>query len=211
MKGKTPNLIIDNAQAFFEKPLTQIDTLYSARKFFGVPDGAYLYCQKPVDFELNESYSFQRFDQLLKRMDQGAEAGYSSFRVSENSLNELSLGKMSRLTKNLLQSIDYDQVSLIRRRNYQYLHRVLGSENRIEIDLNQVNVHRVYPFLGRYAGLRKKLTDNRIYTAQYWPNVLEWCKKENVEYKFANELINLPIDQRVEPSDLDMIINIIST
>ena len=40
---KLKNLIIDNAQSFFSKPLEGIDTFYSARKFFGVPDGAYLY------------------------------------------------------------------------------------------------------------------------------------------------------------------------
>ena len=41
--NSVPNLIIDNSQAFFEKPFKGIDTFYSPRKFFGVPDGAYLY------------------------------------------------------------------------------------------------------------------------------------------------------------------------
>lgn len=46
-----PRLIVDNAQAFFCPPFTPqrgqgsvgtVDTLYSCRKFLGVPDGAYL-------------------------------------------------------------------------------------------------------------------------------------------------------------------------
>ncbi len=46
-----PRLIVDNAQAFFRPPFTPqrargmertVDTLYSCRKFLGVPDGAYL-------------------------------------------------------------------------------------------------------------------------------------------------------------------------
>ena len=37
------HLIVDNAQAFFAEPIEGIDTFYSARKFFGVADGAYLY------------------------------------------------------------------------------------------------------------------------------------------------------------------------
>ena len=37
------NLILDNTQAFFERPLDKIDTIYSPRKFFGVSDGGYLY------------------------------------------------------------------------------------------------------------------------------------------------------------------------
>lgn len=35
-------LIVDNAQAFYAPRLNEIDTFYSPRKFFGVPDGGYL-------------------------------------------------------------------------------------------------------------------------------------------------------------------------
>ena len=208
--SKCPNLIIDNAQSFFELPLPGVDTFYSPRKFFGVPDGAYLYCQNSINIEINETTSFQRFDQLLRRIDQSAEEGYPYFVANENSLSHLSSGKMSELTKNLLQSIDYDNISLIRRRNYEYLHRVLGSQNRLQIDLNPVKVPMVYPFLNGDLSLRKKLIDHRIYTAQYWPNVLDWCEKKSVEYNFANELISLPVDQRLEVKDLDKIIKIAS-
>ena len=43
------NVIIDNTQAFYSPPEPGVDTFYSARKFFGVADGAYLY----TDIELN--------------------------------------------------------------------------------------------------------------------------------------------------------------
>lgn len=36
-------IIVDNVQAFFQKPVDGVDTIYGCRKFFGVPDGAYLY------------------------------------------------------------------------------------------------------------------------------------------------------------------------
>ena len=36
-------LIIDNAQSFFSNYLGNLATFYSPRKFFGVPDGGYLY------------------------------------------------------------------------------------------------------------------------------------------------------------------------
>lgn len=35
-------IILDNTQSFFQKPISGIDTIYSCRKYFGVPDGAYL-------------------------------------------------------------------------------------------------------------------------------------------------------------------------
>lgn len=47
------NLIVDNVQAFYTKPIEGVDTIYTCRKFFGVPDGGYLYAYpvivKPVD------------------------------------------------------------------------------------------------------------------------------------------------------------------
>ena len=39
LKSQYKNIILDNTQAFFDKPLKNVDTLYSFRKFFGVPDG----------------------------------------------------------------------------------------------------------------------------------------------------------------------------
>ena len=39
------NIIIDNVHAFYQKKNFQ-DTIYSPRKFFGVPDGAYLKTKK---------------------------------------------------------------------------------------------------------------------------------------------------------------------
>ena len=35
------NIIVDNAQSYFQEPINGIDTLYTCRKFFGVPDGVY--------------------------------------------------------------------------------------------------------------------------------------------------------------------------
>ncbi|MBN2396544.1 MAG: hypothetical protein JXC36_08840 [Candidatus Atribacteria bacterium] len=42
LKDRFGQIILDNVQAFFQKPLDGIDTIYSAYKYFGVSDGAYL-------------------------------------------------------------------------------------------------------------------------------------------------------------------------
>ncbi len=206
---KCRNLVIDNAQAFFDAPFKDVDTLYSARKFFGVPDGAYLYCKKPAPAKLEKSFSFNRFEQLLRRIDVSAEDGYASFIAAENALAELPVGQMSALTQSLLQSIDYDHVAAIRRRNYLYLHNALSRINEFKIDLEHVNIPMVYPFWTFDVNLRRKLIDHKVYVAQYWPNVLEWSKKESVEYKLASNIISLPVDQRIGIEDLDNIIKLI--
>ena len=41
--GNISNVIIDNAQAFYSKHQDRAYSFNSARKFFGVPDGAYLF------------------------------------------------------------------------------------------------------------------------------------------------------------------------
>ncbi len=42
-------LIVDNTQAFYAKPIDGIDTFYTCLKFFGVPDVSYLYTDKLLD------------------------------------------------------------------------------------------------------------------------------------------------------------------
>ena len=42
LKEKYDRIIVDHAQAYFQMPLKGVDTLYTCRKFFGVPDGAFL-------------------------------------------------------------------------------------------------------------------------------------------------------------------------
>ena len=38
--------------------------------------------------------------------------------------------------------------------------------------------------------------------ATYWPNIFDWTVKEQWEFKLAQNLIPLPIDQRYEASDM---------
>ena len=51
------NLIIDNAQAFFAKPLLGIDTFYSPRKFVGVSDGGILATKKILEGVLKNEFT----------------------------------------------------------------------------------------------------------------------------------------------------------
>ena len=67
-------LIVDNTQAFYALPIDGIDTFYSCRKFFGVADGAYLYCDKTLEMDLEQDQSWDRMDYLLKRIDLSPQA-----------------------------------------------------------------------------------------------------------------------------------------
>jgi len=203
------NLIVDNSQAFYAKPLDGIDTFYSARKFFGVPDGAYLYTDKHLEDNFEQDISYDRISHLVKRIDIGAEVGYSDFQQNDNSLTNQPIKKMSNLTDKLLKSIDYEFAKLKRRKNYETLSKQLQDDNQIEFDFDENTVPMVYPYFSNNKNLRSRLIENHVFVAKYWKSVLEWCSSDSLEYKFSEKLLPLPINQRYDKIDMSKIIDLI--
>lgn len=207
LTGVCRNLIIDNAQAFYSKPVEGVSTFYSPRKFFGVPDGAYLYTTNIIDemlFERDDSFS--RFAHLLSRIDKGAEFAYSAFLENEKLLKNKPIRKMSRLTKKLLSSINYRAVANTRIENYNYLNAALQDVNLVKFSVEDGQVPMTYPMLIESDRLRKNLIGEKIFTPQYWPNVLHWAPENSLEYYMAKNMIFLPIDQRYNIYDMDRIL-----
>lgn len=195
-------LIVDNTQAFFAQPIDGIDTFYSCRKFFGVPDGAYLYCDQEFDADLEQDHSWERMTHLLKRIDVSAESGYADFREQSEKLKNNPIRKMSSLTHRIMASIDYKQVALRRCENYRLLDETLKEKNFISFPLTDDAVPMVYPFLTDDDGLRQRLIENKVFVAQYWPNVLDWCEKGCIDHQLTQQLISLPIDQRYSVEEI---------
>lgn len=202
-------LIVDNTQAFYEKPILGIDTFYTCRKFFGVADGAYLYTDKVLDEEFVLDESYDRMAHLLKRIDLSAELGFADFRKVDDGLNNQPIRKMSKLTQRIMQSIDYEVAAKKRMENYHMLHEVLGVENNLVLPFEEDAVPMVYPFLAPIKELREKLIENKVFVARYWPNVLEWTTEKDIEYLFAYQMQPLPIDQRYSEGDMRRLLNII--
>ncbi len=202
-------LIVDNTQAFYAKAIAGIDTFYTCRKFFGVADGAYLYTDKLLDeeFELDESYD--RMAHLLKRIDLSAEQGFADFRKVDDGLDNQPIRKMSKLTKRIMQSIDYDAAAKKRIENFLMLQGVLGEKNNLVLPLEDDAVPMVYPFLAPVKELREKLIKNKVFVARYWPNVLDWTTEKDIEYLLAFQMQPLPIDQRYAEEDIERIIRIV--
>lgn len=206
-----PNLIIDSTQSFFSKPLPRVPTFFSCRKFFGVPDGAYLYLDDVPELDFQFDHSENRLNHLFKRIEYGANAGFDDFKTNDNRLVGQPILQMSKLTKSLLINIDYELVRKKRTENFKYLHLQLSKQNVLKINTKTINGPMVYPFLSIKPGLKKKLIDNGIYVATYWPNVLEWCDEKQLEYKMTTEIIFLPIDQRYCQTDMEIILSQIKT
>ena len=200
-------LIVDNAQAFFAEPLDGIDAFYSARKFFGVADGAYLYIDKLLDEELEQDQSYDRMIHLLKRADVGAEAGYADFRHNDDSLIGQPIKRMSNITEKILCSINYESIKFIRRTNYHYLYQKLQDSNNIQLAFDDDAIPMFYPYLTQDKTLRKRLIENRIFVPTLWPNMEEWCENDSFDLQLMQLLLLLPISQSDKQDVIPSIIN----
>lgn len=205
------NVVIDNTQAFFSRPIDGVDAFYSARKFFGVADGAYVYSNKKLEEDIPNSFSCDSYAYLLGRLDMDGSSFYSAFQKNEEHHSQMALAKMSSLTQRILSSIDYGEVATIRKRNFDRLHKYLGRYNELAIPVNTHGAPMFYPFKSSIATLRDKLIQKKIYVARYWEEVLSRVEKTSFEYEMVESCLPLPIDQRYSESDMNNIIKIILT
>lgn len=207
----THNVIIDNSQAFFSKPIDDVVTFYSARKFFGVPDGAYLYMdRRDVSIEdLSIDYSYDRMNHLLKRLELEPIEGYENYQINEELFSKTDIRQMSLITQKILKSIDYKTIAQKRRDNFLFLHDNLKSNNKIVFEIGKEDVPMVYPYLVDYHGLREWLIKNKVFIAHYWPGVSNRCLNNSFENKLADRLVCLPVDQRYSHNEMEIIIKLI--
>lgn len=204
-KEKYKNIILDDTQSFFQKPIKVIDTIYSCRKYFGVPDGAYLSTDKLLNENLNVAKSRDRMKHILGRFEGVAQDYYSDFKKNEISLKNEELKYMSKLTHNILSVINYEQVIKSRNENFTYLHKKLKNMNKL--DLLIPNGPFAYPFyIDNGIAIRRKLGNKKIYIPILWPNVLEDCPEDSLEYDYAANILPLPCDQRYDINDMNKII-----
>lgn len=198
------NIIIDNAQAYFDAPLANVDTLYTCRKFFGVSDGAVLYTNSKLERSLEIDESFNRIHYVLGRYERTASEFYEEAAKNNDIFDNEPIKEMSRLTKNLLRSIDYEYVKQIRTNNFAYLHEKLRKVNKLNV--RPIEGAFMYPLLiDDGMKIRKQLQQMKIYIPTLWPNVLEECEPDTLEYKFAADILPIPVDQRYGVEDMEYI------
>ncbi len=205
LAAKYKNLIIDNSQAFY-MPEYGIASFNSIRKFFGVPDGALLHCDRNLNMQFEKSTSYQRSSHLLKRLDVSAQYGYQDFCNNDDSLIDEEIKTISNLTKALFNTIDVQKAKEKRIENYKFLSSALSSTNRLKIELDLDDVPMCYPYMTDKApDLRKMLINNKIYIPIYWNNL----SKETFEYILRNNILPLPVDQRYSKKDMQQILNVL--
>ena len=204
-------VILDHAQAYFSPPADCLATVYSPRKFFGLPDGGLLYTRLPVCVpHLQDESSVDRTQHLVKRAAFDAEQGYADFQAAEAQLSDTRPRAMSQLTQRLLEGADQERSRVVRRRNFHQLHEALGERNAMPLNLDTAEAPLCYPFLSREHGLREKLIAARVFVARYWPDALPRLSNDCVEAELAEYCLPLPIDQRYGEEAMQRMITLLT-
>ena len=204
LKEKYKNIILDNVQAFFDKPIANIDTIYSCRKFFGVSDGGYVSTNTCIKESLLQDSSMERMMHILGRYEQTASEFFSYSQENERTFYNLELKKMSKITHNVLGAIAYESVRLQRENNFKVLHTELGEKNKLNIKI-PVGPYAYPLYCENATEIRKVLVKKKIYIATLWPNVLE-MNDCHLEKDFALNILPLAIDQRYDENDMQYLV-----
>jgi len=203
-------LIVDNTQAFFSRPLENIDTFYSlGSKYFGVPGGGYLFTKTILNQTLEQDTSYNNMLHLLGRIDVSAEKFFMEFQKSKTRRNNKPIRRISNITKAILSSINYKEVKLIRERNFYYMHSYFKNLNELKFDASKIEGPMVYPLLLKNENLRQDLINNKVYVPTYWKEILDLKESSPWEKYLEKYLLPLPVDQRYGLEDMKFVVNLI--
>ena len=208
IKTKYQNIIVDNTQDFFRMPQDNTDTIYSCRKFFGVPDGAYLYSNSFIDDEVETDISYQKMQFLMGRLELGAEEFYPEYVKNNSTFAKENMKYMSVLTHTLLGNEDYNFVKNKRTENFEFLHSKLENKNKLKLIVP--NGPFMYPLLLENGeAVKRKLIEKKIFVPTLWPAVFDVCKDESVESYYSKNIVPLPIDQRYGIEEMKYILEVL--
>lgn len=210
-KIPSDRLIVDNSHALFSPHTDALATIYSPRKFVGLPDGGLLMASPLLKISPpteEDQGSFERMRYLLVRMAYSAREGYADFDKARDSLSDVPPLAMSRLTQRLMKSIKWDQIIERRRENYKAMTRMMASINEKHLELGENDVPLCYPFTVsgcEVDKIKNDLAALNVFTATYWPDALPRIKADTIEATLVYNTIFLPIDQRLEYSQVEAV------
>ena len=204
------HVIVDNCQAFFCKPLEGAFNVYSARKFMGVADGAYVIgdgAEQYVD-EYPQCYSSDTAAFLLNRIEYGCEGkGYEARTINEERVDTEDIMKMSVLTRAMLDGADYDGIRCKRRENFDIACELFGDINLLNPTLyyDEDAVPMVYPLVVEEEDLLQKYLNAKHFQGHWWKNITKELPENTFEHWLSRYIIPITIDQRYGREELEFL------
>lgn len=208
------NVIIDNCQAFFCKPIEGALNVYSCRKFIGVADGAYVIgkgSEQYVD-EYPQCYSSDTAAFLLKRIEYGCEGkGYEARTINEERVDGEDIMKMSPLTRAMLDGADYEHIMTKRRENFETASELFSDINVLEPRryYDDETVPMVYPLLVEDDGMLQRLLEAKHFQGHWWYYITQELPANTFEHWMSRYMIPITIDQRYGEEELRYVRSVI--
>lgn len=209
-----PNVIIDNCQAFFCPPIPEALNVYSARKFIGVPDGAYVIGANAHQYtdDYPQGYSSDTADFLLKRIEYGCEGkGYKARTINEARVDAEDIMRMSTLTYRLLDGSDYHYNIAQRKKNFQTACRLFSDVNVLDLTrfADEDTVPMVYPLVIEDDYLLPRLLKAKHFQGHWWHYLTEEMPSNTFEHWLSRYMVPITIDQRYDTEDLEYLRSVI--
>lgn len=221
--GRGAPVIEDRTHSLWNEPGGEADMVFaSLRKWLALPDGGVVRVRraksKPPREEMDGRFVATRLTALIARHhflaapeEDPVGEPYFLSRIAEAERrldSDGALRRLSPLAAALLRSHDVQAMARRRRRNYRRLAAALQDRAavrplRVSVPAGCVPIG--CPVLCRDRdGLRDWLRTQRIYCAVHWPHE-RWPKGWGSARAVAwsRRLMTLPIDQRLDPADID--------
>lgn len=204
-------MILDNTQAFFWRPVLPCWSFNSARKWMGVADGAYVYppngqaCPPLHELLPNTNYTSEH---LYLRLQGDTHGGKLHFDENEEIVGR-SKALVSNFSAEILKEAAYESMKARRRANYNKLHEALRDKNLWAQHSPDYSVPMYYPFLPAIAIAHKACWQQQLYVPRLWPEVLNLKGISSIEERLASQLLPLPIDHRYNEEQMDQVILIV--
>jgi hypothetical protein len=205
------HLIIDNSHSFYNTGYPLNPSFTTARKYFGVPDGAFLYTPDNLNVKHIERNTSISTNHLVHRLIGLQTKAYNEFTTYEKSLDSR-VQLISILSEKILKTLDYNKIRDSRNRNFDQYKKDLGAINTLIIDDTASDCF-CYPLLLEKSIPREKLYKKDIFIPTYWMDVIN--RKTSSIYKlecdYSLNILPLPIDHRYDSSDINRVIDIIKS
>lgn len=203
------NVIIDNSQAFFSKPIDNCMNIYSCRKFIGVPDGSYVIGKNAENIaNYEQGYSSETSSFLLERIEFGCEGkAYKSRMLNEQRIASEDIKLMSTLTRTILDGTDYSCIIKKRQMNFNIASELFSDVNKIDpiYYYSKECVPMIYPLVIEDSNILHNLLVHKHFQGHWWDYLLDELPKDCFEYWLSKYIIPITIDQRYGRKEIEYI------
>ena len=198
--------IIDNSQALFCEHIEGTTSIYSPRKFLGIPDGGFLRTSTHINMPELFFDSSKNIGHLLLRDAGHTQAGYSRFLEAEKALECFIPKRISAISTHLIKCSDISVMKEKRKRNYALLDKEFKSLNQLHFPMND-QTPLCYPLklMFKVDTILDELIENSIYLPRYWCSDCSGVIGKSM-YDFT---LFLPVDERVTVADILYLVKLI--